>query len=95
MAGETTFTFVEDVETAVAEAKAAAGGKNVYIGGGAGIADQALRLGLVDVLDLHIEPVLLGGGTRLFADLGGEPISLERTNLIAGDPTTHVRFRVR
>jgi dihydrofolate reductase len=94
VAGETTFTFVGDVATAVARAKAAAGEKNVYIGGGASIADQALRLGLVDVLDLHIEPVLLGGGTRLFADIGGEPISLERINLVAGDPTTHVRFRV-
>jgi dihydrofolate reductase len=95
VAGETTFTFVGDVQTAVAEAKAAAGEKNVYLGGGASIADQALRLGLVDVLDLHIEPVLLGGGTRLFADLDGEPIRLERTNLVPGDPTTHVRFRVR
>ncbi|HEY2204176.1 MAG TPA: dihydrofolate reductase family protein [Pseudonocardia sp.] len=94
VAGRTNFTFVGDVGTAVAQAKVAAGEKNVYIGGGASIADQALRLGLVDVLDLHIEPVLLGGGTRLFADIGGEPIALERTNLVEGEPTTHLRFRV-
>ena len=82
------------VETAIAQAKAAAGGKNVYIGGGASVADQALRLGLVDALNLHIEPVLLGGGTRLFAGLRPGAIRLERTRLIEGEPTTHLRFRV-
>lgn len=94
VAGATTFTFVPDVETAVAQAKTAAGGKNVYIGGGASIADQALRLRLVDELNTHIEPVLLGGGARLFSGLGPGPIRLERTRLIEGEPTTHLRFRV-
>ncbi|MDT7697959.1 MAG: hypothetical protein QOJ30_284 [Pseudonocardiales bacterium] len=67
VAGATSFTFVADVEIAIAQAKVAAGDENVYLMGGAGTVDQALRLGLVDELDLHIEPVLLGGGTRLFA----------------------------
>lgn len=57
VAGATTFTFVDDVETAIKEAKATAGDKNVHIMGGASMADQALRLGLVDELNLHIEPV--------------------------------------
>jgi dihydrofolate reductase len=62
--------------------------------GGAVTVDQALRLGLVDELDLHIEPVLLGGGTRLFAEVGDDPIKLERTRLVEGPTSTHVRFRV-
>ncbi len=95
VAGATTFTFVDGVETAIEQAKKAAGDKNVYIAGGASVADQALRLGLVDELDLHIEPVLLGGGTKLFADLGGERIDLERVRLIEGAVSTHVRYRVR
>jgi dihydrofolate reductase len=94
VAGATTFTFVPDVESAIARAKAVAGEKNVHIMGGAGTADQALRLGLVDELNLHIDPVLLGGGTRLFADIGTTPIRLERTRLIEGPATTHIRFRV-
>ena len=95
VAGATTFTFVTDVETAITQAKAAAGDRNVYLAGGASVADQALRLGLVDELNLHVEPVLLGGGTRLFAELGGTEIRLERVGLIEGKETTHLRFRVR
>jgi riboflavin biosynthesis pyrimidine reductase len=53
-----------------------------------------LRLGLVDELNLHIEPALLGGGARLFADVGSDRIRLERTRLIDGPATTHVQFRV-
>jgi dihydrofolate reductase len=94
VAGATTFTFVEGVEIAVAQAKEAAAGKDVYIGGGASIADQALRLGLVDELNLHVEPVLLGGGIRLFDDLGSDQIQLERTRLVEGPVSTHLRYRV-
>ena len=56
--------------------------------------DQALRAGLVDELNLHIEPVLLGAGTKLFADIGPDQIRLERTGLIEGKDSTHLRFRV-
>jgi dihydrofolate reductase len=93
-AGATTFTFVPDVKTAVMMAEAAAGTKNVYLAGGVSTADQALRLGLVDELSVHIEPVLLGGGTRLFAGVGPAPITLERIRLIEGPATTHLTFRV-
>ena len=82
------------MQTAVIEAKRVAGDKNVYIGGGAKTEDQALRLGLVDELEVHIEPVLFGGGTRLFAELGPDPVGLERIRLIEGPVTTHLRFRV-
>ena len=58
--------------------------------GGASIVDQALQLGLVDELNLHIEPVLLGGGTRLFADPGHNQIRLKRTRLIEGPRTVLV-----
>jgi dihydrofolate reductase len=95
VAGATTFTFVPDVETAIAMAKEAAAGKNVYLMGGAHTVNQALRAGLVDELLLHIEPVLLGGGARLFEDLGDTRIDLERTRLVEGTPSTHVWFRVR
>jgi dihydrofolate reductase len=90
----TTFTSVPDVETAIARAKAAAGGKNVHIMGGASTANQALRAGLVDELNLHIEPVVLGAGARLFVDVGPDPIRLERTRLVDGPVTTHLRFRL-
>jgi dihydrofolate reductase len=95
VAGATTFTFVPDVASAIAEARAAAGEKNVYLMGGANTVDQALRLHLVDILNLHIEPVLLGRGTRLFANVGSDQIKLERTRLIEGTATTHLQFRVR
>jgi dihydrofolate reductase len=94
VAGATTFTFVPDVETAIARAKAIAGDRNVYVMGGASTVDQALRLGLVDELALHVEPVLLGGGTRLFADIGPGPIRLERLELIDGKQSSHLRYRV-
>lgn len=94
VAGRTTFDFVPDVATAIAKAKEAAKGGNVYLMGGANTIDQALRAGLVDELELHIEPVLLGGGTRLFDHLDPAPIKLERINLVEGTPSTHLRFRV-
>ncbi|MEV4319775.1 dihydrofolate reductase family protein [Actinocrispum sp. NPDC049592] len=94
IAGETTFTFVGSVAEAVAEAKQAAGDKDVYIGGGASIADQALNLDLVDELFLYIEPVLLGGGTRLFASLEERQITLERVRAVEAPISTHIHYRV-
>jgi dihydrofolate reductase len=93
--GGTTFTFVTDgVESAVEQAKAAAGDKNVSIGGGASIAQQCLRAGLLDELQIHVAPLLLGGGVRLFDDLGGEGIDLEVTRVIESPGVTHLRYRV-
>ena len=92
--GKTTFTFVtEGIEQVVQRAKAAAGDKLVHIMGGASIIQQALAAGLVDQLFLHVAPVLLGGGTRLFDHLGGQ-IKLERAEVIETDQSTHMRYRV-
>lgn len=93
--GGTTFTFVtEGVKSAVEQAKAAAGDKNVSVGGGASTAQQCLRAGLIDELQIHVAPLLLGGGVRLFDDLGGEGIELEVTRVIESPGVTHLRYRV-
>jgi dihydrofolate reductase len=90
--GETTFTFVTDgVEAAVEQAREAAGAKNVHVSGGADVTQQAIRAGLVDVLDLHVVPLLLGDGRRLFDGL--EPARLEAERVIAAPRATHIRYR--
>jgi len=92
--GETTFTFVTDgIESALEQARAAASDKHVGVMG-ANAAQQYLRAGLLDEIQLHIVPVLLGGGIRLFDQLGDEPIELERTGVIDSPRVTHLRFRV-
>jgi dihydrofolate reductase len=92
--GETTFTFVSDgIESAIAQARAAAGDKKVHVMGGASVIQQALKAGLVDSLHLHVAPIVLGAGTRLFDDLT-DPIELERTEVVESQFATHLRFRV-
>jgi dihydrofolate reductase len=87
------YTFVTDgVVSAIEQAKAVAGDKTVGLHG-ATVMQQALPLGLVDELVVHIVPILLGGGTRLF-DLLDEAIELERTDAILSPAATHLRFRV-
>jgi dihydrofolate reductase len=90
------FTFVTDgVEAAIARAKAAAGNKKVNVMG-ADVPQQALRGGLLDEIQIHLVPVLLGSGKRLFEHLGTEPIELERTRVVeAPEGVTHLRFRIR
>lgn len=91
--GPTSFTFVTDgVESALGQARAAAGDKHVALMG-ADVTKQFLRAGLLDELQLNLVPVLLGGGTRLFGDLA-EQVELERTRLVETPRATHVRFRV-
>ena len=82
--GGTTFTFVTDgIEAALQQARAAAGERDVAIGGGADVARQYLRAGLLEELRVHIASVLLGDGTRLFEDgLAGSPAGLEPTSVI-------------
>ena len=93
--GETTFTFVTDgVGAAVEQARAAAGDRNVLVAGGAATVDQALAAGLVDELQLHVAPVLLGGGTRLFEGLGPEPPRLELASAVESPHASHLRYRV-
>ena len=88
------FTFVTDgVESAIQQARAVAGGKTVAVGA-ASLAQQCLKLGLLDEIQIHLVPVLLGEGVRLFDHLGGEPIELESTRVIETAGVTHLTFRV-
>ena len=93
MRGGTTFTFVTDgIESALAQARKAAGGGDVAIAGGAHTVNQYLAAGLIDELRLHVAPVLLGAGERLFdgvGDLTLEPLGVRGTNLV-----THLPYRV-
>ncbi len=90
----TTFTFVTDgIESALAQAKEAAGGKDVALGGGADVAQQYLAAGLIDELDLNVAPILLGGGRRLFDNLAGADIALEQVRAIEGPGVTHIKYR--
>lgn len=91
---EAPFTFVTDgVASAIAQAKAAAGDKDVAIGT-ADLAQQAVNAGLVDVLALDLVPVLLGDGTRFFGALGTSPVKLSDPQIVQGDGVTHVAYRV-
>jgi dihydrofolate reductase len=93
--GGTTFTFVTDgVETALEQARAAAGGKDVSIAGGANTIQQYLSAGLVDEFQIHIAPMLLGDGTRLF-DQAPPNLELELTRVVESPRVTHLKFRVK
>src|SRR3954453_12440074 len=87
-------SYVNDVRTAMSEAKRAAGEKNVLVHG-AGTAQLALAAGVLDELEIHLIPVLLGQGRRLFDNLSPEHVELERTRILEGEGATHLRFRVR
>ncbi len=87
-------TYLSDVETAFARAKEAAGDKNVLVHGAA-TAQLALAAGVLDELELHVVPVLLGQGRRLFDHLPPDHIELERTRILEGeDGVTHMHYRV-
>jgi dihydrofolate reductase len=88
-------TYVPDVTTAVSGAKRAAGEKNVLVHG-SGIARLALAAGVLDELELHVVPVLLGQGTRLFDERDPGQIELERTRTLEGeDGVTHLHYRIK
>jgi dihydrofolate reductase len=88
------FTCVtKGVESAVKQAKAVAGDKGVAVSA-ASIAQQCIRLGLLDEIHVDLVPVLLGGGVRLFDHLGTGPIDLERTRVVEAPGVTHLTFRV-
>jgi dihydrofolate reductase len=93
--GGTTFTFVtEGLDAALTQARAAAGNRNVAVAGGADVVQQCLRAGLIDELQIHLAPLLLGGGVRLFDGLGSELPTLEPTRVIESPAVTHIRYRV-
>jgi dihydrofolate reductase len=92
--GESRYTFVTDsVESAIKQAKAAAGDKYVSLMG-ASIPQQCLRAGLLDEIQIHLVPVLLGSGVRLFDHLGTENIDLETIRVVDSLGVTHLRYRV-
>jgi dihydrofolate reductase len=88
-------TRVDDVTSAMTQAKEAAGDKNVLVHG-AGVAQLALAAGVLDELELHVIPVLFGQGRRLFEGLAPEQIELERTRILEGEGgVTHMHYRVQ
>jgi dihydrofolate reductase len=94
MQGGTTFYFVTDgIESALGQARAAAEDRDVLIAGGASAVQQYLAAGLIDQLTLSVAPVLLGGGTRFFAE--GAAAELEQVAAVEAPDVTHLRYRVR
>jgi dihydrofolate reductase len=87
------FTFVRGLDEAIARARDAAGGKDVFIMGGADVIRQALRAGYVEELSISIAPVVLGGGKRLFDDFE-ETMNLEHLRLLQSSFATHISYRV-
>jgi dihydrofolate reductase len=91
--GGTTFHFVNDgAERALELARAAAGGKDVRISGGADVVQQYLNLGVVDELEIALAPVLFGGGRRLFENLRGPGPQFRIGSVLAGPDATHLRY---
>jgi dihydrofolate reductase len=91
---DTTFTFVTDgIESALAQAREAAGDKDVFLGGGAGIINQYLEAGLVDEIELHVAPILLGDGERLFEGVGPD-LKLEQLRAVEAPGVAHLKYRV-
>jgi dihydrofolate reductase len=95
MKGGTTFHFVTDgIESALDQAKDAAGGKDAMLLGGAQVINQYLAAGLLDELELHLVPVLLGDGARLFDDLADAQVQLEQVRAVEAPGVTHLKYRV-
>jgi dihydrofolate reductase len=95
MEGGTTFHFVTDgIERALERAREAAGGEDVKVWGGAQVIKQYLLAGLLDELELHVVPVLLGGGARLFDNLGDEDVGLEQVRAVEAPGVAHLKYRV-
>ncbi|MGH3433784.1 MAG: dihydrofolate reductase family protein [Thermocrispum sp.] len=90
-----TFRYVCDgIDSALAQARAVAGRKNVVLGGGADVIRQFFAAGLVDGLSIHLAPVVLGGGKRLFQPFDTAPVELEQTRQQLSPFTTHLRYNV-
>ena len=93
MQGGTTYHFVTDgIEAALERAREAAGDLDVSLAGGAATAQQYLRAGLVDEMEIHVAPLLLGGGERLFDDLGEALHAYECVELVSSPAVAHYRF---
>ncbi len=95
MDGGTTFHFVTDgIESALAQARAAAASQDIWLAGGPSVANQYLAAGLVDEVDISVAPVILGGGERLFAGLAPGGLRLEQIRAVDAPGVTHIRYRV-
>jgi dihydrofolate reductase len=95
MQGGTTYHFVTGgIEAALEQARAAAGDKHVGLWGGANLIVQFLKAGLLDELQLHVVPMLLGGGIRLFDGLDPEEVELRKLDTIETPAATHYRLEV-
>jgi dihydrofolate reductase len=95
MEGGTTFYFVTDgIESAVQQAKKAAGDRDISVHGGANTIQQCLAAGHVDELQISVAPMLLGGGERLLDNLDGSKIKLEHVRTIGTPEATHLKYRV-
>jgi len=93
MEGGTTFNFVTDgIGSALDRARRAAGGKDVLVAGGASVANQYLKAGLIDEMNINLVPVLLGSGERLFDGVGGDLHGLELVRTVAAPKVTHLKF---
>jgi dihydrofolate reductase len=90
--GETTFHFVDGVEPALERAREAAGDKDIAIGGGASVIQQYLAAGVIDEFQLHLVPLFLGGGVRLFEPAPGR--SFEKVRAIDSPTVTHLEYRL-
>jgi len=75
-------------------AKAVAGNKDIVVMGGGNIASQCIKAGLLDEIRIHLAPVLLGKGIRLFDDIGSMPVELQSTMVSESPGVTHLRFRI-
>jgi dihydrofolate reductase len=95
MQGGTTFHFVTDgIDSALEQAKEAAAGKDVSLGGGATAVQQYLAAGLLDEMLISLVPVLLGAGARLFDNLGNARSGLEQVQVVEAPGVTHIRCRI-
>jgi dihydrofolate reductase len=91
----TTYNFVTDgIEAALEQAREAAGDKDVLVAGGAEPIQQYVAAGLVDAFQVHVAPILLGSGTHLFGELGGERPKVELTRVLDAPRAAHLRYRV-
>jgi dihydrofolate reductase len=96
MKGGTTFHFVtEGIGVALERAKDAASGKDVTLGGGANIAQQYLKAGLIDEMEIHVVPVLLGDGARLFDHTDGRQTAYECIRIVNSPTVSHYKYRRR
>ena len=94
MKGGTTFHFVTDgIESALEQARDAAGGKDIKVYGGAEVVNEYMAAGLLDELELHVVPLVLGGGARLF-DLGDAEVQLEQVRAVEAPGVTHLKYRL-